>query len=449
MRFRPAAAAVAAVEEQPPGRGVPAWTAQDGPEPAQHAPARPATLTDALPAREREPVLDVLRGFAVLGILLVNIEFMRGPDAYLLFESTAPTAYDAWSDRVAQFAVGWLATGKFLSSFAFMFGIGAALMSARALRSGGSPRPLLARRYAWLALFGLVHMVLLFPGDILFAYGLTGFVLLAFVTSSPPELVRWALLLIAATAIAAVLLVLALSTGEAVVHQDPNSAAALRMAAVDTVRHGSYSEVVSFQARQAFLLQSGGLFLLPWILGLFLLGFATARAGVLDNLRAYRPLLKRGAIIGLALGLPANLVLGFFGPLGGLAADPQLYGAASMALAVVAQLAAAPLLAMGYLSALALACLAHGPIGPLARVGRMALSAYLLQSLIALIVFAGLGWYDRLGPAAALLVVAGIWFCVLAFCGVWSSRFRFGPAEWLWRSLTYGRTQPMRAEPRR
>jgi uncharacterized protein len=414
-------------------------------DPAAFTPSGPRRVLDALPAREREPVIDVLRGFAVLGILLVNIEFMRGPDAYLLFESTGPAAYDRFADQASQFVVGWLATGKFVSSFAFLFGVGAALMSERVERSGHSPRALLTRRYAWLAVFGLAHMVLLFPGDILFAYGLTGFVLLTFLAREAPELMRWGVGLLAATTLAAMLIVLPLAGSGAPAAEtvEPFSSAA-RLEAVHTLRHGAYGDIVAFHARQALLLQSAGLFLLPWMLGLFLLGYATVRAGVLRNLRGRKALLRRGAAIGLGAGVPANLVLGFFGPLGGLAADPQAHSAAWLAAGVAAQLVAAPLLAAGYLSAVALFCLERGAVRPLAHVGRMALTAYLLQSALALLVFAGFGLYDRLRPSGALLVVAAIWGAVIAFCRLWGMRFQYGPAEWLWRSLTYGRLQSMR-----
>src|SRR2546426_331884 len=98
---------------------------------------------------EREPILDAFRGFAIFGILLVNIEVMRGSEWFVAMGGFSVGA-SALPDRIVQFAIGWLATGKFLSSLAILFGIGAALMATRALRAGVSPRPLLARRYAWL-----------------------------------------------------------------------------------------------------------------------------------------------------------------------------------------------------------------------------------------------------------------------------------------------------------
>src|SRR5690349_16695594 len=130
-------------------------------------------------ASEREPIVDAFRGFAIFGILLVNMEVMRSSE-WLLAMGGFSVGAPALPERIVQFAIGWLATGKFLSSLAILFGIGAALMTTRALRAGLSARPLLARRYVWLMTFGIAHM-LLFPGDILFLYGLTGFLMLTFV----------------------------------------------------------------------------------------------------------------------------------------------------------------------------------------------------------------------------------------------------------------------------
>jgi uncharacterized protein len=438
----------------PPPSGTPPAPPPD-PPPSGTPPAPPPDLTAAdlrptSPA-QREPILDVLRGFALLGILLVNVELMRGTDVYAVFVGDAPPAGSA-SDAVARFAVGWLASGKFLSSFAIMFGIGAALIVGRAHRAGRAPRRLLARRYGWLMVFGLAHMVLLFPGDILFAYGLTGLLLLLFVDVRPGVAARWGIGLVLATA---VLIVAVTAVGGAGPPDggadDPFTASYLEFVgsraedAVVARQDGTYGDVIVANAWESLLVQTGTLPLVPWLLGMFLLGFAAGRAGLVGDLRRHEPLLRRSALVGLSVGLVANLPLGFAGPLaaGAGASDPGSVGWA--VLAVAAQLVAAPVLAIGYLCLLTLLCLRSGPIGPLAAVGRMALTAYLLQSVLASLVFAGFGLYDRLGSAQALLVVAGVWSVLLVGCPLWLRRFRFGPVEWLWRTLTYGERQPLRS----
>ncbi len=400
---------------------------------------------------QREPVLDVLRGVALLGILLINIEYMRGSGFYAAFVGEAPAVSAA--DEVVQFGMGWLAAGKFLSMFAILFGIGAAIIAERAVRAGRSPRRLLARRYGILVGLGLAHMVLLFPGDILFLYGLTGLALLAFVNVRATTALRWgtglvvvmALLWAAGTALAA----FAPQPPEdhpAVVEQQAFFAD-LQAQAVAAYTEGSYLDVVAANAVESFLLQTGQLVMIPWVLGLFLLGFAVGRAGVVADLAAHRRLLRRVAVWGLGLGLPVNLALGPIGPLwGGATLQQGAENPGVLVVIAVVQLLGAPLLASGYLAGTALLALRFGAPRRLAAVGRMALSAYLAQSVIALVVFAGFGLYETLGSAWALLVVVGIWALLLIACPLWLRRFRYGPVEWLWRTATYGKRQPLRAD---
>lgn len=406
-------------------------------------PPRRASAGDLRPTPEdhREPVLDVLRGFALLGILVINITVMRGADVYRLLAGQVlePThgldrAVGAWSS--------WLFAGKFIASFALLFGVGAGLMAGRTLARGRSPRRLLARRYAWLLFLGLAHMALLFPGDILFVYGVTGLVLLAFLDLQPLSALRWGVGLVGSVALlVAVTAATSASDGQLVLPWSTGRAEQ----AVEAFTAGSYLDVLEVQAWQALTFQAGQLGAVPWLLGLFLLGFVAARAGVVTDLPAHRALLRRLAIVGLGVGLPLNAVLARLDPL------PLVLGTSGVSLGggwpvliAVAQQVGAPVLAVGYLAVIALASLRWGAWRPLAAVGRMALTGYLLQSLLALLVFAGFDQYDRLGVGGSVVVVMGIWLVLLVVCPLWLRRFQIGPAEWVWRSLTYGAIQPLR-----
>ena len=357
----------------------------------------------------------MLRGFAILGILIVNMEVMRGSAWLEQLDSGAVVAQPGPLERIAGFAIGWLAAGKFLSSLAILFGVGAALIAARSLRADESPRPLLARRYIWLMAIGGGHMFV-YPGDILFLYGATGLALLVFVKMRPLTALGWSLLLLAAyNALDFSILMNAALAADA------------------------FSDVLADHATQALYLQPLQFVVLPWVLGLFLLGYAVARAGIANDLASHRTMLKYGAGLGLAIGLPANFALGFAGPLPGwgpISPDEPAWvtGWTTFGLTL-----GAPILAVGYLCALALLCLRYGAPDRLAAVGRMALTAYLLESVLAVIVFRGFGLYDRLTTASAMIVVAGIWMVLLVLCPLWLRRFRMGPVEWLWRSLAYGR----------
>lgn len=421
------------------------------PPPPIDAPAA-SELAPAAPT-EREPILDVLRGFALLGILLINIELMRGPLLYEVLGGEIPPPSEGL-DRVLQFAVGWLAQGKFISSFAIMFGLGAAMIAGRALAKGHRPGGILAKRYAWLLVIGIAHMVLLFPGDILFIYGLTGLILLVFLQVKQRTALIWSGALIGLVTVVTVgfsVLGAAFAEVGKAAADDPFTAAfqdffaARAEAAVAAHVDGTYLDVIGVQAIEAAIVQTGQLFVIPWVLGLFLLGFVIGRTGIVDDVAAFRPQLRRAALVGLGLGLPLSFAMGAVDPiviLGGAAGAQVNVGL--LALITLGQQLGAPILAVGYLAAVALLSLRFGTFRPLAAVGRMALTAYLGQSLLTLIVFAGFSQYGQLGPAEAMLVVLGVWLVLLIVCPLWLRAFRFGPVEWLWRTLTYGRGQPLR-----
>ncbi|QBI20961.1 DUF418 domain-containing protein [Egibacter rhizosphaerae] len=397
--------------------------------------------------RERVATLDVLRGVAILGILIVNIELFRGSDFYQVVMGEIPD-YDG-VDGAVQFGVGWLAYGKFLSSFALLFGLGAAMMSERAGVAGRPARGLLARRYVVLAVLGILHMTLLFAGDILFQYALAGFVLLLFLGVRARTARWWAVGIGVAYLVLAVGFTTLAATAPEPAADDPvmqemEAFFADRAAfAEQAFTTGGLGEQVAARSIEALFLQSGQLFLLPWVLTLFLLGLAAGRAGL--HRRLHEPWLRRTAMVALPVGLVLNLPSGFAGSLGAAAIGTGgEVDAAQTAGTMAAYLVGSPLLAVGYLSVIALLCqrpevLAR--LDPLRRTGRMALTAYLSQSLLCTAFFVWLGFYDRLSPAAALLVVVAVWVIVVAGCTLWMSRFDMGPVERLWRRLTYGRAR--------
>lgn len=397
-------------------------------------------------ASRREPILDVLRGFALLGILLVNIEFMRGAHVWFAMADGAIPQIEG-ADRITQFLVGWLASGKFISSFTIMFGVGSAIMVGRALERGTRPRRLLARRYGALALFGLAHMVLLFPGDVLFLYGVTGLVLLAFVGMTPRTAFVTSGLILTLIALA----VTAMTALGALVADAADAAAmpagfttfitGIAERNAEAYSAGSYLDIIVANAWTSLLVQTTSLVTLPWILALFLFGFAVGRAGLIDDLANHRAQLRRAAAICLPVGLLLNIPLGLVGPAAAATGSTPVdgVGVGVFVGAAFAQIVGAPLLAVGYLSGLVLLCLRFGVVDRLARLGRTALSSYLLQSLLAMIVFGGLRAYDRLSATESMLVVAGIWLVLLVVAPWWTRRFAHGPVERLWRTMTYGR----------
>ena len=410
-------------------------------------PPPPAHPSGPTAGREREPIIDLLRGFALLGILVINVELMRGPGFYHVLAGR-PAPAGSGADELTDFLSGWLASGKFISSFALLFGVGAALLVTRAKQRAGDPRQLLTRRYTLLLVLGLLHMFLLFPGDILFAYGIAGLVLLAFLEVRPRTALRWsagiyAVLAVATGGFAALTLAFAQAAGL----DDPDGIQQQLFGdraerAVSAYADGGWLDLLGAHAFEAVILQAGHVATVPWILAIFLLGYAVGRSGIAADLAGHRRLLSRAAAIGLGLGLPLNLPMGLLGPLGvGAAGSPDWVEASATFL----QFVAPPVLAVGYLATVALIALHLGAWQPLAAVGRMALTAYLLQSVFSVAVFKVAGLYGQVSSAQALVFVVGTWGVLLVICPLWLRAFRFGPVEWLWRSWTYGSRQPLRA----
>lgn len=388
---------------------------------------------------ERVDVLDALRGFALLGILLVNIEFFRGPALYALLAG-APPALGAAEEGIA-FAVGWLAQGKFISSFAMLFGVGAAVLAERAQARGASPRGLLAKRYAWLALFGLAHMFLLFAGDILFIYGVAGFVLLAFAGVRAKTALWWALGLAAFSALMMALLVAAPEPEDEAADEMQAFYLDLKERVYEAYAHGGVGDQLAARAWESAATQGFQLFLLPWILALFLFGFSAWKSGLLSDRERRRRAFRRAALFALPAGLLLNLPLGSFGAFGyvGPETDAPLW---QEVVGGPLFFFAAPLSAVGYLGALGL--LVERSDGTaraaaLSDLGRVALSGYILQSVLATGTFVWLGFYGQLTATQALVFVACAWISLLALARLYAKTGRRGPLEALWRRLTYGR----------
>lgn len=397
-----------------------------------------------VPVPERVPALDVLRGLAVLGILAVNLQSFALPEAAY----ANPTIYGdfAGANFAAWLLVHVFAEGKFIALFSLLFGAGIVAFNARLEARGQGSLGLHYRRMGWLAAFGLIHAYALWYGDILVTYAVTGMVAYAFRGLAP----RWQFMLGAASLLPPLLLVLLLQAGVAFLPEElrrplmaewqPDAEAlALEVAAY----RGGWLEQMPRRALSALYLQVS----LPlvtgwWTGGLMLMGMALFRWGVLSAERSaafYRRLVVAGLLAGtplIAAGVAWNLAHGW---------------SAERSMFVGTQFNAFG--ALGFAAAwlgLVMLAVQRGvwPAGQraLAAVGRAALSSYLGQTLVGTTLFYGhgLGLFGWLERWELLLVLAVVWAGQIACSILWLRRFRYGPAEWLWRSLTYWRPQPLR-----
>ena len=263
------------------------------------APTSPSAITPT-PAEERDPTLDVLRGFAVLGILLVNIELFRGG----YYQRLAGDAYPmGWLDQAVTMGTLWLADGKFISPLAFLFGMGTGMQAVRATARGRRPMGMLARRYAILLLLGLGHLIFLWHGDVLTMCALVAFLLLPFTRVRARTAILSGLgLLLVATAL------VTLSSPPA----DPSDGArwlAAQAEAESAYNHGGVADQVGQRLLDADRLTGNSRHIGVIVPAMMLLGLGAARAGLSERIAEQRPVLVRFAVAGLVVGLPLNAVI--------------------------------------------------------------------------------------------------------------------------------------------
>ncbi len=392
---------------------------------------------------ERIVSLDVLRGFALLGILISNMLYFSQPmepDGFRNGLWFGPL------DRLADWISVFLVEGKFYPLFSFLFGLGFSIQLERASSRGLDFNATYRRRLFILMGLGLAHGIFLWSGDVLLAYAVCGFALLLFRDRKPLTILVWAGVFIAIPALLILfvgLLMLMLSGNPEFLQamaEDPGETRALAQAFVT----GGYGDAVSYRLGELILTVSVTMIFAPSFLGLFLIGMLVGRKRILAEVGKHRQILFRVLVVCGVVGLVGNS-LGAWAMIGGSARHD--YGLMLIAVGVLSILG--PVLTAAYIAGIVL-LIDRWPtstlLPPIAAVGRMALTNYLGQSLVATTIFYGYGLglggeVGRLGTIGiSLLIFAG----QVLFSFVWLKSFRYGPMEWVWRSLTYGKRQPMR-----
>ena len=396
--------------------------------------------------------MDILRGFALFGILFVNMTLFRLPFQIILLPEDASAP---WHDQAGMWLIHFLGESKFYSLFSLLFGLGLTLLMDRIEARGGKFVPLYARRLLILLGFGLIHAFLIWIGDILVLYALLGFLLILFLKAKPRTLMIWAIILLVLpllfTIVPTALIELGRSIPEGAVQIDQAFADAEAGYVADVARanqiysNGTFAEITRQRAYDYSTMGLGSFFVLGFnVLAMFLLGVWFGKQKIFQNLDANRPFFRKLLLWGLLLGIPGNAIYAtMIPPLSRF--EPSW----TLALATIAQSIGAPMLSLAYVSALAL--LAGTPawgkrLSVLAPVGQMALTNYLTQSIVCTLIFYGygLGLFGKVGAVAGIGLTIAIYLIQIPISHWWMKRFQFGPAEWLWRSLTYLKPQPMR-----
>lgn len=373
--------------------------------------------------KERIQILDILRGFAIFGILAVNIGGFASP---AFFPGYVPEYAGAWDERANDLML-LLAEGKFYTIFSFLFGLGFSVQFARAEGKGKDLKSIYPRRLWILFGLGILHSILFWYGDILRLYALLGFALFMFHNRSNRTLAIWASMLLL---ISFVFLTLVGGPNA----NEPIPGIDLVAIARETYSSASFLDVAVFQALfSPFSFFAIALFQGLSVMALFLLGLLAGRLRIFECVGEVRSQFVRVLWLGILIGLPLNALF--------------VYSSSSV-IQSFAFVFGAPVLSAAYVAGLALFAETRAGqtiLTPIANVGRMALTNYVLQSLVCSLLFFGFGFglYEQVGAAGLWGITFIIYICHIPLSVWWLAKFQFGPLEWLWRSLTYGQWQPM------
>lgn len=404
----------------------------------------PGTIGAPTAPHERLQLIDALRGFALLGILVVNLG-----DFTLYWGLTAEqkaSLTTAGTDGYADFLIRMFGYGKFNTIFSFLFGLGFAMFLARGKRGDGEFLPFFRRRLSILLMIGAIHMTFIWYGDIVALYAALGFILILFRRLSDRALLVWSVVLILSHPVLTSIIVL---SGGTIDPGEPLRRAEQWLSArvfgfppeyyFAVVSSDSWLDLLKYNLAGPFY-RIGEMIStsrLQRVLGMFLLGLWAGRRMIFQNPHAHRTLFRRLLILGLPIGLAGNAAYATMPSL----IERNITAELLYALSVVP-------LALAYVAAFSLLWM-HARmrrwLTALVPAGRLALTVYISQTVICIALFygVGLGLGGRVGPTLFLPIALAIFSLQILLSAVWLRYFRFGPLEWLWRSLTYGQRQAM------
>ncbi|RYG20162.1 MAG: DUF418 domain-containing protein [Chitinophagaceae bacterium] len=401
---------------------------------------------------DRAIILDILRGFAILGILIDNLTGFTGYSYFTTAQKQAlPTFY---ADNFLNTCELIFVRGKFYSMFSLLFGIGFSIILARHSENGTHSLKLFYRRLLVLLIIATVHITLIWEGDILFLYAVLGLALPLFRNCANRTLLIWAAALLLSPLVIDFVKVLfnfrlASFLENLAFSIDKKNGIPLD----DTFSTYLFKEGSGWQEwrnwlqsgwiyRFSFLIESNRI---PKVFGMFLLGFYAGKNLIYANLDAHLPLFKTIRKWGFSVGIPFSIVMAYFEYDGYFVPEKLgLLDTLCYTFSVVP-------LSLAYVSAICLFWIkvkGNGRLNYLAPVGRMALTNYLMHSVICigLCYGVGLGWGGKIGPSLYFPLALCLYTVQMIISNWWFKHFAYGPIEWLWRQLTYGKKLTLRKE---
>lgn len=408
---------------------------------------QPVDRPAPIPQSKRIVDLDILRGIALFGILVVNLQLFAHPFFNIVSDAGL---YQEWYNQAAASFVHVFFEGKFITLFSFLFGIGFYIFAQRLKLKEMSFFPVFLRRMGLLLIIGLLHAWLLWAGDILVFYAIGGVLLMLFFKRKDKTIKAWMGILVGGMilmfTVLALLVMFAMNIPDVAEEmnvqfiQQGIEYEQLAQRGYEVHETGSFTEIMAYRSKERGFVWLGQLFSqagMAYILAIFLFGLYIGRKGILDNPQAFRDYFignwKRNVLIGLLFSIFYAITYNYM--------DPIFFDYWYL-LHTVSFYIGTPLLCFGYVGFILKMLQKAGEsswLSQFAPVGRMALTNYLMQSVICTTIFYGYGFglFGKLTPMIVVPVAIVIFAFQVWFSRWYFTRFKMGPMERLWRMGTY------------
>ncbi|MDG1332049.1 MAG: DUF418 domain-containing protein [Crocinitomicaceae bacterium] len=390
------------------------------------------------PSTDRILHLDIFRGFAILGIFMVNILVMN---TSFLYRDNWLIDHASWINESAYWFLEMFFFSKFFPIFSFLFGIGVALQ-IRSLRNKMSSSTLfLIRRFTALLIFGLAHILFIWSGDILHLYALFGFVLML-MYRTPPYVILLSVIIIFTfpyfdEIFEYIISYLDVNPSEGLPNLTREDVALLKV-------KGSYTSGISLRITEyGFFMPVLVSFIIPFALAMTLLGLYIVKKGIIDRIDAFVNKIRTPFAIIFVLSMAYRFTYYYWIR----TAFEIEFGSALSFTLITLYFLTEVMISFVYL--IIIVHILRSKVGvkllsPLKYVGRMALTNYIMQSVIGYLIMRTFGYFESFSASYCILIVLTVFACQIPLSWFWLKHFKFGPLEWLWRCISYWKVLPIR-----
>ncbi|QQK80683.1 DUF418 domain-containing protein [Salicibibacter cibi] len=391
---------------------------------------------------ERIHTLDIIRGIAILGIVLANMMHFKSLaqlNSFIFVDGHQLP--DGLFNQFSTLFITFFVEGKFYPMFSLLFGLGFYIFYERLLQKDLRANRVFSRRLTFLIILGLIHLIFFWHGDILFTYGVTGFFLLFFISRHPKTMMIWSVVLLAVSSLVVSFFMAMngwfMQFGEQTGIIPASEFQEMNEETLTVMAEGGFWEIVGFRFSESIFTVFGNIFVVPTILPLFLIGLYMGKTGMFHDVGAHLGRWKKICIhslwIGLLFSVLTTAMMHDLTPIPAYIAYGLGFGM---------RIFTGPILMLFYVSALVLLLRKETRqkiMKPFASVGRMALTNYLMQTLILVFIFHGygLGLFGQVGSGAGLLISVGVYVLQIIISTLYLKTFNQGPMEALWRKWTY------------